>query len=184
MTTPTPSSRALTQAAADPEQHLNLLRSLDLGMPDAEFDAFAKELAEKAGVPYAMVNLFHPVTGEQLFVGLHGPTDGELPPVGRTMPGDHGFCPEVVQRKKALVLPDVFAHPRFAGNPVVDRIGIRTYAGVPLIHESSDTVLGTVCFVGTAPLPQETGRPSLELIKRGRDAVMELIYRRVGHLPR
>jgi GAF domain-containing protein len=182
MTTPPP-PRALPQAAASPEQQLNLLRSLGLGMPDAEFDRFARDLAEEAGVPYAMVNLFHPTRGEQLFVGLHAPSGTDLPPVDRTMQGDHGFCPEVVQRKKALVLPDVYAHPRFAGNPVVDRIGIRTYAGAPLIHEPSGSVLGTVCFVGPTALALSTGRPSLELIRQRRDELMKLIHRRGGHLP-
>ncbi|MFD0427524.1 GAF domain-containing protein [Streptomyces zhihengii] len=74
------------------------------------------------------------------------------------MPLDHGFCPEVVDRRKALVLPDVFSSPRFAGNTVVDLIGIRTYAGAPLVH--GDTVLGTVCFVGPVERDLSTGRDS------------------------
>ncbi|MFI5822852.1 GAF domain-containing protein [Streptomyces rishiriensis] len=179
--TSSPTPPALPQTPPPAGQHLNLLRSLGLGAPDPEFDLIAKELAEAAGVPYAMVNLFHPITGEQLFVGLETPTDAALPAVGRNMPGNHGFCPEVVRRRKALVLPDVFAHPRFAGNPVVDRIGIRTYAGAPLIHEPSDTVIGTVCFVGTSALPLSTGKHSLELIKERRDELMDLVMRRAGH---
>lgn len=163
------------------EQRLRLLAGLGLGGIHAEFDTFATDLANAFTVElgreaeslYAMVNL---LTHEQVFIGLHNPDD--MPTLGRTMPRDHGYCPEVVQRRLPLVLPDVCAHPRFAGNPVVDQIGIRTYAGAPLIHQSTGTVLGTVCVVGTAPRPTATGRVSLALIKDRRDALMDLINER------
>lgn len=170
----------LPSTDSDLGERVQLLEDLGLGSPDEEFDAFATELAYDAGLPYAMVNL---ITSQQLFVGLHSPTDDDLPPVGRTMPRNHGYCPEVIERKKALVLPDVFAHPRFAGNPVVDQIGIRTYAGAPLIHEPTGTVLGTVCVVGTTERPQSTGQASLALIKSRRDELMRIIYRRTGAVP-
>jgi GAF domain-containing protein len=152
-----------------------------LDRPDPQLDHFARQLAHDAGVPYAMVNLF--TGGEQHFLGLCTP-DGHdaLPAVGRQMPIEHGFCPDVVARGKALVLPDVCAYPRFASNPVVDLIGIRTYAGAPLIHDSG-TVLGTVCFVGPQVLPDSTGRNSLALIKEQRDQVMDYLYRGAGHQP-
>ena len=142
------------------------LRELGLGeVPDSEFDAFATRLAEAAGAPYAMVNF---ITGHQFFAGLHVPSrsrtdtaNPEAPDVGRTMARDHGYCPDVLSRRRALVLPDVYAYPRFASNEVVDLIGIRTYAGAPLIDERTDTVLGTVCFVGTEPRAKETGRETL-----------------------
>ncbi|MEV8033603.1 GAF domain-containing protein [Streptomyces sp. NPDC086182] len=156
-----------------------LLRALGLVGPEPELDAFAEQLAQEAGVPYAMVNIFGV---EQQFFGLHTPgDDSELPTVGRSMPLGHGFCPEVVARKKALVLPDVFSSPRFAGNTVVDLIGIRTYAGAPLIH--GDTVLGSVCFVGPVERGLNTGRDSLALIKRRRDDVMDFLCHRAGIQP-
>lgn len=71
-----------------------VLRALGLTGPEPELDAFATQLAQEAGVPYAMVNIFG---AEQQFFGLHTPgDDSELPTVGRSMPLDHGFCPEVV----------------------------------------------------------------------------------------
>ncbi|MER7688156.1 GAF domain-containing protein [Streptomyces sp. NPDC097610] len=156
-----------------------VLRALGLTGPEPELDAFATQLAQEAGVPYAMVNIFG---DQQQFFGLHTPgDDSELPTVGRSMPLDHGFCPEVVDRKKALVLPDVFSSPRFAGNTVVDLIGIRTYAGAPLLH--GDTVLGTVCFVGPVERDLSTGRESLALIKQRRDDVMNFLYQRAGIQP-
>jgi GAF domain-containing protein len=164
----------------DLDQRVQLLSDLGLGAPDEEFDRFAAELARDAGMPYAMVNL---VTDQQVFVGVHSPAEGDLPAVDRTMPRDHGYCPEVIERKAALVLPDVFAHPRFAGNPVVDQIGIRTYAGAPLIHQPTGTVLGTVCVVGPTERPQSTGQASLALIKARRDALMKIIHRRTTRAP-
>ncbi|MFE7331568.1 GAF domain-containing protein [Streptomyces sp. NPDC057565] len=175
MTFPTDTPHSGTpQTERDP-----VLRAFGLTGPEPELDAFATQLAQEAGVPYAMVNIFG---DQQQFFGLHTPgDDSELPTVGRSMPLGHGFCPEVVDRKKALVLPDVFSSPRFAGNTVVDLIGIRTYAGAPLLH--GDTVLGTVCFVGPVERGLSTGRESLALIKQRRDDVMNFLYRRAGIQP-
>ncbi|GAA2626757.1 hypothetical protein GCM10010411_74690 [Actinomadura fulvescens] len=143
----------------------------------AHFDAFAADLARAADLPYAMVNI---VTDRQVFVGLHNPSGGDLPQVGRTMPRDYGYCPDVVDRKLPLVLPDVCAHPRFKGNPVVDKIGIRSYIGAPLIHEPTAIVLGTVCAVGPAARPQSAGRAAWTLITQHRDALMAFLTQHTG----
>ncbi|MFI6689405.1 GAF domain-containing protein [Streptomyces sp. NPDC050485] len=174
---PAPSATAL-------EEHLRLLHQLGLGGPDPELDAVAARLAEDAQVPYAMINIFDPATGVQHFMGLASPTDGDLPTMTRTMAPDWGFCPEVARtRTKPLPLPDVYAKPRFAGNPVVDRLGIRTYTGAPLIHEETQTVLGTVCFVGPEAMEQSTGQRSLALIKAYRDEVMQILHQRAARIP-
>jgi len=144
------------------------LRGLGLGeRPEPALDAFADHLARLTGAPYAMVNF----VGEdrQFFAGLRVPVaapvvreDGSRPEVGRVLPRDHGFCPHVVVRRKALVLEDVRDYPRFAGNPVVDEYGIRSYLGAPLI-DSSGMALGTVCAADVAP--RAWGRTGLETIK-------------------
>ncbi|MDW4910662.1 GAF domain-containing protein [Streptomyces sp. ADMS] len=151
------------------------LRGLGLGeRPEPALDAFADRLAELVGTPYAMVNFI----GEerQFFAGLHVPgeagtdtrdeagadSDEEKPCVGRQLPRDHGFCPHVVVRRKALVLEDVRDYPRFAGNPVVDEFGIRSYLGAPLI-DSTGMALGTVCAADLGPRPW--GKAGLETIK-------------------
>jgi GAF domain-containing protein len=165
------------------EQRMKLLAELGLGMnPDAEFDPLAARITrpiapqhgEHGQNLYAMVNLF--TEQEQTFVGLHIPPG--MRAVDRTMRPDHGFCPEMLDRTKALVLSDVCANPHFASNPVVDKLGVRTYAGAPLVHEPTGTVLGTVCVIGTDPLPRETGQTSLTLIKRHRDALMDALAQR------
>jgi GAF domain-containing protein len=65
-------------------------------------------------------------------------------------------------RRKALVLEDVRDYPRFAGNPVVDEFGIRSYLGAPLI-DTAGMALGTVCVADFEPRPW--GRAGLETIK-------------------
>ncbi|GAA1801617.1 GAF domain-containing protein [Actinomadura chokoriensis] len=166
------------------EDRVKLLAELGLGEPDAEFDrfaaqisgTFAAELGDHAQNLYAMVNLF--LRDDQTFVGLYNPAG--MRAVDRTMRPDHGFCPEMLDRTKALVLADVCAKPQFASNPVVDRLGVRTYAGAPLIHEATGTVLGSVCVVGTRALPNGTRQTSLELIKGHRDALADLLAAGAG----
>ncbi|NUO40541.1 MAG: GAF domain-containing protein [Streptomyces sp.] len=154
------------------------LHGLGLGeRPEPALDAFADRLAEVTGAPYAMVNFID--ENRQFFAGLHLPdvrpvlsdADEAKPQLGRQLARDHGFCPHVVVRRKALVLEDVSDYPRFAGNPVVDEFGIRSYLGAPLVDRGG-MVLGTVCVVDVAPRPW--GRTGLETIK---SAAAELVAR-------
>jgi GAF domain-containing protein len=151
------------------------------GHPETALDAFAHRLAKHVGAPYAMVNF----VGEhrQFFSGLHVPEvrpwvdpDDNAPEVGRHMERDHGFCPHVVVRRKALVLEDVRDYPRFAGNPVVDEYGIRSYLGAPLI-DTTGMVLGTVCVADVEPRPW--GKAGLETIKSTAADLVGQLERRV-----
>lgn len=151
----------------DPEVARRMRRLTELGLgeqPVPEFDEFARKLSEVTRAPYAMVNFIS--EDRQYFAGLHvaaapaGAAATAQP--GRVMDRDHGYCPHVVVRRKALVLDDVCDYPRFAGNPVVDEIGIRSYLGAPLIDRTG-TALGTICVVDVEPRPW--GRPGLETIK-------------------
>jgi GAF domain-containing protein len=168
----------LTPEDKEAPARITRLRRLGLGeRPEPALDAFADQLAQLTGAPYAMVNFI----GEehQFFAGLSTPAaapmvreDGSRPELGRVLPREHGFCPHVVVRRKALVLEDVRDYPRFAGNPVVDELGVRSYLGAPLI-DSSGMVLGTVCAADTAP--RAWGRPGLEAIKaRAADLVVRI----------
>ncbi|MBO1329727.1 GAF domain-containing protein [Streptomyces sp. VRA16 Mangrove soil] len=165
------------------------LRRLDLGQrPEPAFDMFADRLAEVTRAPYAMVNFID--ENRQFFAGLHTPDGdhrgGELSAaaaesvsdssVSRYMARDHGYCPHVVVRRKALVLEDVCDYPRFAGNPVVDEIGIRSYLGAPLIDDRTGLALGTVCVVDTEPRPW--GRSGLAIIKAMASELMDVVRRR------
>ncbi|UQA91763.1 GAF domain-containing protein [Streptomyces halobius] len=185
----------LPYTSYDPTRHLLLtpqddeaparvarLRALGIGdSPLPAFDAFARELARTTRAPYAMVNFID--EHRQYFAGLYAPAQdravelGPAPPSaqpGRVMARDHGYCPHVVVRRKALVLEDVCDYPRFAGNPVVDEIGIRSYLGAPLIDRTG-MALGTICVVDLEPRPW--GREGLAVIKGKAAELVERIHR-------
>lgn len=157
----------------DPTGPRRAARLAQLGIghaPLPEFDAFARRLATELDAPYAMVNFID--HRRQFFAGLYTPADGAVnveqravpePPVSREMSLDHGYCPHTVKRTAALVLDDVCDYPRFAGNPVVDEIGIRSYMGAPLHDVLGGMNLGTICVVDTEARPW--GRQRLEIIK-------------------
>jgi hypothetical protein len=150
------------QQATELAQRYELLERLGVSTAaSSDFDELARDMAEQAGFLYGFVNLF---LEEQTFVGLHQPpADSGYVIVGRTMSHDHGWCPEVVARKKALPLHDVHASPRFSGNHVVDAVGIRSYFGAPLIHDSG-TVLGTVCVIDPEKRPLSEARRLRDIV--------------------
>ncbi|WP_405878570.1 MULTISPECIES: ATP/GTP-binding protein [unclassified Streptomyces] len=141
--------------------------------PHTFFDGLAAEMATATGFLYGMVSLF---LAEQTFVGLHNPPpdSGHLI-VGRTMSRDHGWCPEVVKRKKALPLPNVHASPRFSGNHVVDAVGIQSYFGAPLLHAETGIVLGTVCVIDPDTRPLSDARRLRDVVLATSDTVMKAI---------
>lgn len=147
-----------------------------LGLPtaaDPVFDDFAREMADRTGFLYGFVNL---LLSEQTFIGLHQPPAGSgYVIVGRTMSIEYGWCPEVVDRKKALPLPDVHASPRFSGNYIVDAVGIQSYFGAPLIYRS--IVLGTVCVIDPDKRPHSEARRFRDLvIDTGREVMHHVTH--------
>jgi GAF domain-containing protein len=167
----------LTPEDREAPARVRRLRRLGLAeRPDPVLDVFAAHLAGLVQAPYAMVNFL--VEGGQFFAGLRVPEvppvtrgDGTAPEFARVQPRDHGFCPHVVVRRKALVLEDVRDYPRFAGNPVVDGFGIRSYLGAPLI-DSTGTVLGAVSASDVRP--RTWGKTGLATIK---SAAADLVRR-------
>ncbi|MGA4838501.1 GAF domain-containing protein [Streptomyces sp. G45] len=195
----------LTPVDRDASARVRRLRELGLGeRPEPGLDAFADRLARIMDTPYAMVNFLdehgqfyaglHAPEG-----GLHAPEGGRHAPEGGPAPAEplagviapdesapggvperrvareRGYCPHVVARGKALVLEDVADYPRFAGNPVVDELGIRSYLGAPLIDRTG-IALGTVCVADVEPRPW--GRPGLDTIKSTAAELTERIHRR------
>ena len=159
-------------APVDEEAPRRVMRLRELGLgerPEPEFDDFASMLATSTGAPLAMVNFVS--EDRQYFAGLYAPAfvAGGAGAVAaaddpaRVMTKEQGWCPHVVVRRLPLVLDDVCDYPRFAGNPVVDEIGIRSYLGAPIVASNGD-VLGTICVIDRQPRPW--GRPGLEFIKQ------------------
>ncbi len=159
------------------------LRRLGLGEhPEPALDVFADRLAERTATPYAMVNL--PDAEGQFYAGLHVPpalAGGAPPQVGRRLPRDHGYCPHVLTRRKALALEDVRDFPRFAGNAIVDGYGIHSYLGAPLI-DCTGTALGTVSVADVTP--RTWGQEGLAAIKQAADELVVRLERATdGGLP-
>lgn len=156
--TPQPSHHMQVAAVTDdPATELSqmttrLTRFAELGIPlhGLEIlDDLATQMATHSGFVYAMVNAFG---DQQTFLGLHNPpAEAGYPIVGRTMSRTHGWCPEVIQRRRGLPLPDVAAAPRFQSNPVVDAIGIQSYFGTPILDAATGLALATVCIVDPEP---------------------------------
>lgn len=158
----------------DNDAPIRVRRLRELGIeerPDPEFDEFAKRLAQMTNAPYAMVNFIS--EERQYFAGLYTVPGGGDP--GRVMAKTHGWCPHVVVRRLALVLDDVCAYPRFAGNPVIDEVGVRAYLGAPLI-DHTDTTLGTICVVDTQQ--HDWGREGLHTIKSMATELVDRIHQR------
>jgi len=158
----------------DLDRRAAFLQQLGLAVEaDPVMDGIARELGEASRQPWAMVNF---ITGEQHFVGLY--VAPGAPPVARSMVREHGYCPDLLDRPVALVLPDVCMSSRFQSNEVVDSLGVRTYSGAPLIHHQSGLTLGTVCFIGPEAMPESTGSTNCVLVKAARDQVMDVIHAR------
>lgn len=180
-----PSGHLFTPVDAEAPRRVTRLHELGLGdRPDPEFDEFARALAGATKAPLAMVNFID--EHRQYFAGLYAPSLVQAAPdvtgapvpaddPARVMERDHGWCPHVVVRRKALVLDDVCDYPRFAGNPVVDKIGIRSYLGAPLIDRTG-TALGTICIVDREPRPW--GHYGLNFIKNRAAELIRVIHER------
>ncbi|THV27637.1 GAF domain-containing protein [Glycomyces paridis] len=139
----------LTVTPEDPDGSKRAARQARIGaLPEAdpEYDDVAEQILKLTGATWAGVN-FVGENQHQFFPGIAGPgtrsVDGADPEIGREMPGDHGYCVYVVAREKAMALNNVMDYARFAGNPVVDALGIRSYIGAPLLDDEGATI-GTV----------------------------------------
>ncbi|TDD83821.1 GAF domain-containing protein [Actinomadura darangshiensis] len=166
-------------------QRVARLRELGLGQArESEFDEFAHQVAMDAqklvGLPSTPVAFVNLVGDDQFVCGVYTPpaaaeiVDGIL---GARIPLNAGYCPHVVVRRKALILDDVLDYPRFAGNPIVDKLMVRSYAGAPLTDRTG-TVLGTVCVVDNEPRPW--GKAGLDLMKQRAADLVGRIQRREG----
>ncbi|WP_041624574.1 GAF domain-containing protein [Stackebrandtia nassauensis] len=181
-------SRLIT-APPDPHGRERAMRLRQLGVglgqrEDPRFDEFARRLAQIAGAPIGGVNFIDET--QQYFAGMYAPTgdpdNAAAAPLrpedpSRIMDREQGYCPHVVVRGKALVLEDVCDYPRFAGDPSVDDMGVRSYMAAPLIDRTG-TVLGTVCAADVDIHPW--GRRGLEIIKTMAAEVVDYVHRREG----
>ncbi|PZO55288.1 MAG: hybrid sensor histidine kinase/response regulator, partial [Phormidesmis priestleyi] len=67
-----------------------------------------------------------------------------------TAPLEQGFCPFVVEQSQPLVVTDAPNDAKFHSHPSIDAMGLRFYAGVPLITAQGHAI-GTICVVDFEP---------------------------------
>jgi diguanylate cyclase (GGDEF)-like protein/PAS domain S-box-containing protein len=121
------------------ELHQTLL--LD-SVPEESFDSFTRLAAHLLKTPIAQVNL---VASDRHFTkSSAGTTD--VSAFGRTSPLEYSVCRMVVESGEPLNIPDTLSDPRTSDNPIVSRIQLHAYLGIP-IKTSKGFTLGTLCVV-------------------------------------
>lgn len=68
----------------------------------------------------------------------------------RQIPRQDAFCAHVAEHQRVLMLTDAIADPIFAQTQLVQRYGIRSYLGVPLLAANGQCI-GTLAVMGLAP---------------------------------
>jgi len=133
---------------------------------ESAFDTLTTLTAELLGVPIALISIID--SDRQWFksrYGLDAPST----------PRDISFCGHVVADERALIVPDAFADPRFADNPLsVGEPRVRFYAGMPL-RTPDGFVLGTLCAIDHAPRTlTDAQRRTLNMLAEQVVALLEL----------
>jgi diguanylate cyclase (GGDEF)-like protein len=111
--------------------------------PELEFDALARLAAHTFGTPVAVVAM---LDSDRLWfkskIGL------EVPQLDRKV----AFCAHVIMRPaEAMVVEDLAADARFAGNPLVTEAPhLRFYAGAPIVDPGGQP-LGTIAVLDVQP---------------------------------
>lgn len=118
---------------------------LDIASDDPKLQRYVERVARVFDVPICAIS----VVGEQ----MHGfqqlfCTTGLLTRNAKT-PRDDAFCTHAVVARAALIVQDTAENPLFKDNPVVRNVGIRFYAGVPLLTRHGEPV-GTLCLMDSS----------------------------------
>ncbi|MEL6602713.1 MAG: GAF domain-containing sensor histidine kinase [Cyanobacteria bacterium J06614_10] len=68
----------------------------------------------------------------------------------RTLPRKESFCTQVVDSGKTFVLENTTSHPAFSGSLLVQKYGIQSYLGVPLVT-TEGSCIGTLAVMDLLP---------------------------------
>ena len=138
-------SAALVPAAVLDPVRLAAVRETGLldSAPDPGMDALTTLAAHLLGAPFAFATLVD--THRSFWLACAGVGDGS-----RQNPVEQSFCQYVIDSKAPLFVEDATTNPLTADNPSVDLMGVRAWAGCPLVGPTGD-VLGSFCVVDTVP---------------------------------
>ena len=152
-------------APADEDERLAALDGLHLldTPPEQEFDEVTRRLAEIFEAPISLMSLVD--RDRQWWKSQRG-LPADLAAAGQT-PRDVAVCDHVVGGDQTLVVEDLHQDPRFVGNPLVERLGLRFYAGAPLRTDDGHAV-GSLCVIDTKPRAMsDRERRLLEMVADG-----------------
>ncbi len=129
-------------AAAEEARLANLARYdiLDTA-PEEAFDRITSVVSRTLQVPISTVSI---VDRDRIWFKSHHGIGAQQ--IGR----DPGFCSAVVETGRVVHVPDATADPATRENPLVTGLGVRFYAGAPLIG-SDGYVLGSLSALDTHP---------------------------------
>ncbi|KRC17599.1 sensor domain-containing diguanylate cyclase [Acidovorax sp. Root217] len=144
---PPPDDASILTALADPRRLAAVQRTGLLDSPPEEnFDRLTRLASRLTGAPVVFVSLLD--QGRDYHKSLVSPI-AEVPGSSRVRMG-RTFCHYVAVTKVPLVIEDATLLPVFRDVPSVKAMGVRAYAGVPLLTEEGDT-LGTFCAIDFVP---------------------------------
>ena len=154
-TPPTPAP----PATPDEERRLEALRQSGAGALAlrAALDRAALRAADVFDAPMAMVTLVD--AHEAVWQGAAG-LDVHAPDALRRHPRDSVLCNLVVTAKAPLYISDADRDPRVAGHAVFGTLGLRCYAGAPLLSGDGHAI-GALCVIDTVPRTFDTAEQAL-----------------------
>lgn len=117
----------------------------------AAFERLARVTATMLGAPTTMLTMLDADAPALLRVrGAHGlPATAGCARVLRT---DDAPCRDVIGQLRSVAISDVRTHPTLSALPLVQRIGIVAYLGVPLVARNG-RLLGVLCAFDVVPRP-------------------------------
>lgn len=156
-------------------ERLHVLQSydiLDSDNQEAEFEYITKEAKEVFGVAIVVVSFID--LGRQWFKSINGLD-------AKDTPRSCSMCAHVIQRHdkaaNVMVIPDATQDARFKDNPLVTGLGVRFYAGAPLISPEGPK-LGTLCLIDMKARPEGmTKAEQKRLTQMAEEVVFNMITR-------
>jgi sigma-B regulation protein RsbU (phosphoserine phosphatase) len=118
-----------------------LLLDIDAQKP---FDDLTRLAATLVGAPLAFATIVD--DRHAFWKSTYGLPEGA--PRQNTV--EESFCQYVVRSRGELIVTDAAVDPRTHENPSVETVGVRAWAGFPLLSPGGE-VLGSFCVVDTAP---------------------------------
>ncbi len=143
--------------------------------PEEAFDRLTRIVVRALGCGGSTLTLLD--GGRQFFKSTAGP---DMPPMRET-PLEYSLCQHTAAAGAALAVGDTRADARMQECLAVTKLGVRAYAGVPLVTADGHT-LGTLCALDWSP--RDWSHADMEtLVDLAAVAVAEIERRRRGALP-